>query len=87
VLGDLQVTKVGERNAEFVREFLQREDIPIQAHDLCGPYPRKVYFFPDNGAVKIKLMKRLHNETILRRESEYAKHLREAPVAGEVELF
>ncbi|NMG47112.1 chemoreceptor glutamine deamidase CheD [Azoarcus communis] len=87
VLDGINIAKVGERNASFVLDFLERERIPVMAKDLCGPYPRKVYFFPDNGQVKIRVMKQLHNETIMRRESEYARQLQQAPVSGDVELF
>ena len=68
-------------------DFLKCERIPLQARDLCGPYPRKVYFFPDSGQVTVRVMRRLHNETIMRRESDYARHLEQTPVAGDVELF
>ncbi|MDO9596771.1 MAG: chemoreceptor glutamine deamidase CheD [Azoarcus sp.] len=87
VLDGFNVANVGERNADFVLDFLGRERIAVTAKDLCGPYPRKVYFFPETGQVKIKVMKQQHNETIMRRETEYAEHLRQAPVSGDVELF
>lgn len=87
VLGDLNAANVGERNADFVLGFLRREGIALAGQDLCGRYPRKVYFFSENGRVRLKIMKRLHNDTILRREREYADHLIDTPVAGEVELF
>ncbi len=34
---------VGTRNADFVRQYLQAEHIPIIAEDLCGIHPRKVW--------------------------------------------
>lgn len=37
---------IGERNAEFVIEYLNTENIPIIAADLLDVYPRKVYFSP-----------------------------------------
>lgn len=40
---------VGERNAEFAREWLQRERIPLVASDLQGPWARKVLFVPQTG--------------------------------------
>lgn len=87
VLDGFSVADVGKRNAAFVLDFLDCERIPLEARDLCGPYPRKVYFFPDSGRVRIRVMRRLHDETLLRRESDYARSLERTPVAGEVELF
>lgn len=88
VLRGLASQSVGERNAEFVESFLHEESIPILASDVAGDYPRKVYFFPDNGQVKVKKIRSLHNTTILDRESEYRMRLRHGSAnGGDVELF
>ena len=50
-------------------------------------HPRKVYFFPSNGRVLVKKLVRMHNDTVAKREREYAERLNEGPVAGEIELF
>ena len=71
VLQGLTVHNVGERNSEFVLDYLQLERIPVLARDLLGPYPRKVYFFVETGEVKVRKIKTMHNTTILDRESEY----------------
>ncbi|MCW8092987.1 chemoreceptor glutamine deamidase CheD [Alteromonas sp. ASW11-130] len=87
VLRGLTVANVGERNADFVTDFLRTEQIPIVASDLLGEYPRKVYFFTHTGEVKVKKLKRMHNSTIFERESEYKVKLLQFHGAGEVELF
>lgn len=87
VMATLTSSQVGERNSRFVHEFLKTEGIAIVAEDLLDVYPRKVYFFPQNGKVMVKRLVRLHNDTLIRREKEYAARLTEAPVAGEIELF
>lgn len=87
VLATLSSSNVGERNARFVKEFLKVEGIAVAAQDLMDIYPRKVYFFPENGRVLVKKLVRMHNDTLIRREKEYAERLSEAPVAGEIELF
>lgn len=87
VMATLSSSQVGERNARFVKEFLKTEGIPTAAEDLLDVYPRKVYFFPHTGRVLVKKLVRLHNDTLIRREKEYAARLTEAPVAGEIELF
>ena len=78
---------VCERNCSFVLEFLRTEGIPVSARDLLDIHPRKVYFFPATGRVLVKKLTRLHNDTLLRRESEYAARLTQAPISGDVELF
>lgn len=47
-------TAVGDQNARFAREWLERECIPLVAHDLGGPWSRKVVFLPFNGDVYCK---------------------------------
>ena len=87
VMATLTSSQVGERNSRFVKEFLKTEGIPTAAEDLLDVYPRKVYFFPHTGRVLVKKLVRMHNDTLIRREKEYAARLSEAPVAGEIELF
>lgn len=87
VLRGFTVNNVGDRNAAFVLEFLKMEKIPVLAQDLIDIYPRKVYFFPQNGKVMVKKLKTQHNTTIVKRETDYSQRLRVKPVAGEVELF
>ncbi|MEW6513254.1 MAG: chemoreceptor glutamine deamidase CheD [Pseudomonadota bacterium] len=87
VMATLTSSQVGERNSRFVKEFLKTEGIPTTAEDLLDVYPRKVYFFPHTGRVLVKKLVRMHNDTLIRRETEYAARLTEAPVAGDIELF
>lgn len=87
VLRGIKVNNVGQRNVEFVLEYLQTEEIPVIAKDLLGDYPRKVYFFPDTGNVLVKKIKSLHNTTIIDRESEYRMKVKFTPKSGDVELF
>jgi len=87
VMETLSSSQVGERNAKFVTDFLRAEGIRLAAQDLLDVHPRKVYFFPDSGRVLVKRLARMHNDTLIRREKEYAARLAEAPVAGEIELF
>jgi chemotaxis protein CheD len=87
VLADLSSLNVGERNSQFALDYLKTESIPVAAKDLLGEYPRKVYYFPASGRVRVKTLRERHNDTVLNREREYRGALQKAPVAGEVELF
>ncbi|MDO8787765.1 MAG: chemoreceptor glutamine deamidase CheD [Sulfuritalea sp.] len=87
VMASLPSSNVGERNSSFVLDYLRLEGIPVSAQDLLDLYPRKVYFFPATGRVLVKTLTRLHNDTLQRREAEYAARLNAAPVSGTIELF
>ncbi len=87
VLRNLTVTNVGSRNAEFVLKFLATERIPVLAQDLAHDYARKVYYYPDSGRVRLKMIRDMHNQTILQREREYVRRIEVQPVGGDVELF
>lgn len=87
VLRGFIAINVGERNAQFVRDYLRAENIRILAEDLNDIYPRKVYFFPRSGKVLVKKLRQLNNNTLVNREQDYANRLQSAPVAGDVELF
>ena len=87
VLRGFTVNNVGESNAEFVLNYLKTEKIYVAAQDLLDIYPRKVYFFPRTGLVRVKTLKVVHNDTIVNREVEYNKRLHYASLEGDVELF
>jgi len=87
VMATLSSSQVGDRNASFVLDYLKTECIPVKAQDLLDVHPRKVYFFPATGRVLVKKLVRMHNDTVARREKEYADRLNEGPVAGDIELF
>ena len=81
---------VGERNAEFVRNYLRNENLAVAAMDLGGDHGRRVCYFPDSGRVKRLLLRRDEDRKIYRQELALCeKHHRASPreTAGSVELF
>lgn len=46
--------KIGERNAEAVRELLKELSIPIRADDTGGNFGRTIEFYSDDGRLLIK---------------------------------
>lgn len=87
VMETLAHSRVGERNAAFVLDYLATERIPVVAQDLLDVYPRKVYFFPASGRVMMKKLIKVANNTLFEREREYLGRLRTERLAGDVELF
>jgi chemotaxis protein CheD len=87
VLRGFTVANVGQRNSEFVIDYLQTEHINLVAEDLLGLYPRKLYFFPTTGRALVKQLKQAHNDTILQRELQYGQRIKNSDMQGDVELF
>ena len=87
VLRGMTANNIGDRNVEFVRDYLHTEHIPVVAEDLLDIYPRKVYYFPATGRVMVKKLRNLHNTTLLEREMEYSLRIKRTPVVGEIDLF
>lgn len=82
------MTEIGSRNVEFVKRFLYEENFEITAADVGGKLARKVLYFPDTGAVKLRKISQAPNDTILRREKEYVRNLdKKQDSGGSVELF
>lgn len=87
VLHQLKTNTVGKQNSAFATAYLATENIELIAQDLLGEYPRKVYFFPLTGEVKVRKLKLSIDTSILEREREYSVKLAQTPVDGDVDLF
>lgn len=87
VLSGMTNIDVGKRNIDFVTGFLRQEGHKIKSHDLGGDYPRKVLYFADTGAVKMRRLRTVSNDTIRRREKDYLDSMNKKPQNGDVELF
>lgn len=87
VMRGFTVANVGQRNAEFVLDYLKAEKIDLKAQDLLDIYPRKVYYFPATGRTLVKKLRSVHNDTIVQREQQYITRIRTSDIQGDVELF
>jgi chemotaxis protein CheD len=87
VMRSLNHSQVGQRNAEFVLEFLANEKIRVAARDLEDVHPRKVYFFPHSGLVRVKKLRELANTTVFAREADYGSRIKAQDKGGDIELF
>jgi chemotaxis protein CheD len=82
---------IGERNAEFAHEWLDREGIPLVASDFSGPWSRKVVFVPQTGDAfcrRIPITQDVAIE-VVKAEQEYESSLTQPRKAVEkkIELF
>jgi len=82
-----QMSDIGNKNIAFVLKYLEDEGIRVEGSDLGSFYPRKILFEPSSGRAFVKTIDNLHNDTIVRRESDYRNRIDQSPVEGDVELF
>lgn len=79
---------VGERSADFVRDYLAAERIPVVAQDVLGMHPRKVCFFPVTGKALVKRLAHAHPEALAVEERKgNASNIVKFTGGGSVELF
>lgn len=82
-----QMSDVGQKNIDFAMEYLEQENIVIESSDIGSSFPRKIVFEPCSGRAFVKRLDNLHNDTIIRRESDYSSDIYQKDVSGDVELF
>ena len=87
VIPGMHQLNIGQRNADFVLEFLRTERIPVIAADLEDTCPRKVAYFPRTGVVRMKRLVDAGSREIVQREQRYKAQFSQAPIAGDIELF
>jgi len=83
----MDVNKVGERNVQFVREFVKTEGIAVSAQDLGESYPRKVNYYPKTGKVMVRRLRSLQTRAIADQEKNYESTLGKKQAPGEIDLF
>jgi chemotaxis protein CheD len=69
-------TDIGDKNAAFVTDYLQRENIPCDGASLGGKQARMVRFWPHSGMARQRLVERVEEEIPAVK-----------PKANDVELF
>ena len=84
-----KMTDIGQKNIIFVYQYLAEEKLKIEASDVGDIYARKVLYFPDTGSVKVRRIKHVKNDTIIRRENEYEKNVskEDENKSNNIELF
>lgn len=86
VMKSLAGTLIGEKNVNFVRSFLQAENIPVLGSDVLEIYPRKVCMFPRSGKVMCRRLPATHHGEFEAQEARYRARLVQER-GGDVELF
>lgn len=83
-------SKVGEKNAEFIKQFLATEKIPIHSEKLGGTLPLEVRFYTHTGRAQVAARGAVNLNAVLAQETEYchvAAKPAEAAPADNITLF
>ena len=89
VMANFTTMNVGERNTDFVTNYLQTERIPIVSEDVLDIYPRKVVYFPATGKAMVKRLAHAHPEALVEQERSRGSAVQVAKTSagGSVDLF
>jgi len=88
VISGMNSLNVGERNTNFVIEYLRTEHIPILSKDVLDIYPRKVCFLPASGKAMVKRLTPTNAEALVAQDRAAAQRAVPATTGGgSVDLF
>jgi chemotaxis protein CheD len=88
VVAGMNSMNVGERNTNFVIDYLKTERIPIMSKDVLDVYPRKVCFLPASGKAMIKRLAPTNTDALLAQDRAAAQRAVPASTGGgSVDLF
>ena len=88
VMAGFTTMNVGERNTQFVQDYLATERIPIVSQDVLDIHPRKVCYFPVTGKALVKRLAHSHPETLAVEERRgKAATVAKSNAGGSVDLF
>ena len=88
VVAGLKNSTIGDDNAEFVREFLAAEGIPLVAQRLGGNHAVEVSFSTDSGKAIVRSVDGSELPKLIRAEDSYRiSHHSDSNPCGEITLF
>lgn len=87
VIEGASTLSVGQKNVEFVQEYLKNEGFDIAAAHLGGGMPRRIHYFPITGRVQMRQLKRATDKDLFNKEMTYRSQIRVDDHEDEAELF
>jgi len=88
VVSGMTTMNVGERNTNFVMDYLKTERIPVVSKDVMDIYPRKVCFLPGSGKAMVKRLAPTNTDALLAQDRAAAQKAVPATTGGgSVDLF
>lgn len=88
VIAGMNTINVGERNTNFVIDYLKTERIPIVSKDVMDIYPRKVCFLPHSGKAMVKRLAPTNTDALVQQDRAAAQNAQPVvATGGSVDLF
>ncbi|MFN5047878.1 chemoreceptor glutamine deamidase CheD [Roseateles sp.] len=88
VIAGMNTINVGERNTNFVMDFLKLERIPVVSKDVMDVYPRKVCFLPHSGKAMVKRLAPTNTEALIQQDRSAAQKAQPVvATGGSIDLF
>jgi chemotaxis protein CheD len=87
VIASMTSLNVGERNTQFVLEYLRTERIPVVSKDVLDTCARKVCMLPASGKVLMKRLAPTNADALAAQERAAAEKAAPQAAGGSVDLF
>lgn len=88
VISGMNTINVGERNTNFVMDFLKLERIPVVSKDVLDVYPRKVCFLPHSGKAMVKRLAPTNTDALIQQDRNAAQKAQPVVASGgSIDLF
>ena len=88
VISGMSSINVGERNTQFVLDYLRTERITVVSKDVLDVYPRKVCFLPASGKAMVKRLASTNTDALVAQERAAARQaMPTASAGGSIDLF
>lgn len=88
VMAGFTSMNVGERNTQFVLDYLATERIPVVSQDVLDIHPRKVCFFPMTGRALVKRLAHAHPQALdVEERKGNAASIAKTTAGGSIDLF
>jgi len=88
VISGMNTINVGERNTNFVMDYLKTERIPIVSKDVMDVYPRKVCFLPKSGKAMVKRLAPTNTDALVQQDRAAAQKAQPVvSTGGSIDLF
>jgi chemotaxis protein CheD len=88
VIAGMNTINVGERNTNFVLDYLKTERIPVVSKDVLDVYPRKVCFLPHSGKAMVKRLAPTNTDALIQQDRAAAQQAQPVvATGGSIDLF
>jgi len=87
VISSMSTLNVGERNTQFVLDYLRTERIPVVSKDVLDTCARKVCFLPASGKALVKKLAQTSSALVAQERAAVEKAAPQTTGGGSVDLF